>query len=108
MKAIIYSNRNQECERAQSFLESCHLDETIVYYLDKDFTIRQFKDEVGDGAEFPQKLCAYIISRVAVFITSYIGITYMFHNSLRINRPYKATGLYLFSVVYLLPMQSVM
>jgi hypothetical protein len=54
MKAIIYSNRNQECERAQSFLESCHLDETIVYYLDKDFTIQQFTDEFGEGSEFPQ------------------------------------------------------
>ena len=59
MKAIIYSNRNQECERAQSFLEACHLDETIVYYLDKDFTIRQFTDEFGDGAEFPQISIGY-------------------------------------------------
>ena len=53
MKAIIYSNRNQECERAQSFLESCNLDETIVNYLDKDFTIQQFTDELGEGSEFP-------------------------------------------------------
>jgi glutaredoxin-related protein len=59
MKAIIYSNRNQECERAQSVLEACHLDETIVYYLDKDFTIRQFVDEFGDGAEFPQISIGY-------------------------------------------------
>ena len=40
---------------AQSVLEeSCHLDETIVYYLNKDFTIRQFTDEFGEGSEFPQ------------------------------------------------------
>tara|TARA_R100000322_G_C5385422_1_gene177165 strand:+ start:391 stop:705 length:315 start_codon:yes stop_codon:yes gene_type:complete len=59
MKAIIYSNRNQECTRAQSLLESCHLDETIVYYLDKDFTIRQFTDEFGEGSEFPQIAIGY-------------------------------------------------
>tara|TARA_A100001201_G_C4046825_1_gene188473 strand:+ start:605 stop:919 length:315 start_codon:yes stop_codon:yes gene_type:complete len=59
MKAIIYSNRNQECERAQSFLESCHLDETIVYYLNKDFTIGQFTDEFGEGSEFPQIAIGY-------------------------------------------------
>ncbi len=54
MKAIIYSNRNQESERAQSFLESCHFDETVVYYLNTDFTIKQFVDEFGDESEFPQ------------------------------------------------------
>jgi len=59
MKAIIYSNRNQECTRAQSLLESCHFDETIVYYLDKDFTIRQFMDEFGEGSEFPQITIGY-------------------------------------------------
>ena len=59
MKAIIYSNRNQECERAQSMLEACHLDETIVYYLDKDFTIRQFVDEFGEESEFPQSAIGY-------------------------------------------------
>ena len=59
MKAIIYSNRNQECERAQSVLEACHLDETIVYYLDKDFTIQQFTDEFGEGSEFPQIAIGY-------------------------------------------------
>ena len=59
MKAIIYSNRNQECERAQSVLEACHLDETIVYYLDKDFTIRQFVDEFGEESEFPQIAIGY-------------------------------------------------
>ena len=59
MKAIIYSNRNQECERAQSVLVACHLDETIVYYLDKDFIIRQFYDEFGRTAEFPQISIGY-------------------------------------------------
>ena len=69
MKAIIYSNRNQECERAQSLLESCHLDETIVYYLDKDFTIRQFTDEFGEGSEFPQ--IALVINMLVVLRTPY-------------------------------------
>jgi glutaredoxin len=40
-------------------LEACHLDETIVYYLDKDFTIRQFVDEFGEESEFPQIAIGY-------------------------------------------------
>ena len=43
----------------QSLLESCHFDETIVYYLDKDFTIQQFTDEFGEGSEFPQIAIGY-------------------------------------------------
>ena len=54
MTGIIYSNRNQECERALSFLKSCGLSEVIVYYLDKDFTSKQFVDEFGFEAEYPQ------------------------------------------------------
>ena len=34
-------------------------DETIVYYLDKDFTIQQFTDEFGEGSEFPQIAIGY-------------------------------------------------
>ena len=52
MKAIIYSNRNQECERAESLLKSCAFDELITYYLSKDFTAKQFYDEFGRTAEF--------------------------------------------------------
>ena len=53
MKAIVYSNRNQECERALSYLESLGLDETIVYYLDQHFTTKQFLEEFGH-VEYPQ------------------------------------------------------
>jgi hypothetical protein len=54
VKAIIYSNRNQECERAQTLLSACKIDEVIVYYLDKDFTQKQFRDEFGTEVEYPQ------------------------------------------------------
>ena len=54
MKAIIYSNKNQECERAESLLKACAFDELITYYLNKDFTAKQFYDEFGRTAEFPQ------------------------------------------------------
>jgi hypothetical protein len=53
MKAIIYSNGNQECERASSLMDAVHLDGTIVYRLNQDFTERQFRDEFGLEAEYP-------------------------------------------------------
>lgn len=53
-QALIYSNGNQECERAAALLEAIHLDEVVVYQLDKDFTDVQFKSEFGDEAEYPQ------------------------------------------------------
>ena len=69
---IIYSNRNQEMNVRGRFTlpnhcsicssnrnQECHLDETIVYYLNKDFTIRQFVDEFGEGSEFPQIAIGY-------------------------------------------------
>ena len=52
MKAIIYSNGNQECERAASLMDAVHND-TIVYKLNKDFTETQFRDEFGEEAEYP-------------------------------------------------------
>jgi|TARA_B100000035_G_C20697550_1_gene421216 hypothetical protein len=52
MKAIIYSNGNQECERSEALLEAVHQD-TIVYKLGQDFTETQFRDEFGDEAEYP-------------------------------------------------------
>ena len=54
MKAIIYSDRNIECERAEALLEACEFDEVITYHMDKDFTNTQFQDEFGCGAPYPQ------------------------------------------------------
>ena len=53
MKAIIYSNGNQECERAAALMDAVHMDDTIVYILNKDFTERQFRDEFGEEASYP-------------------------------------------------------
>ena len=53
MQAIIYSNGNQECERAESLLASVK-EEVKVYKLNKDFTEKQFCAEFGTGAEYPQ------------------------------------------------------
>jgi len=57
MQPVIYSNGSQECERAESLLNSVQFNEcnnVKVVHLDKDFTIKQFKAEFGEGAEFPQ------------------------------------------------------
>ncbi|WLW36964.1 glutaredoxin [Synechococcus phage S-8S29] len=53
MKAIIYSNGNQECERAAALMDAVHMDDTIVYILNKDFTEEQFRDEFGEEATYP-------------------------------------------------------
>ena len=53
MQVSIYSNGNQECERASSLLKAVHLDEVVVYKLDKHFTEKQFRDEFGDEGEYP-------------------------------------------------------
>ena len=53
MQAIIYSNGSQECERAESLLNSVK-EEVKVYKLNKDFTEKQFCDEFGMEAEYPQ------------------------------------------------------
>ncbi len=53
IQSLIYSNGNQECERAKMLLQSFNED-IKEYVLDKDFTIRQFTDEFGNDAEFPQ------------------------------------------------------
>ena len=53
MLAVIYSNGNQESERAISLLET--LDAQILKYkLDKEFTQRGFEAEFGKEAEYPQ------------------------------------------------------
>ncbi|AOV61387.1 glutaredoxin [Synechococcus phage S-CAM22] len=53
MKAIIYSNDNMESDRACALMEAVHMDDTIVYKLNKDFTESQFRDEFGEEAEYP-------------------------------------------------------
>jgi len=53
MQASIYSNGNQECERASSLMKAVHIDEVVVYKLDTHFTEKQFKDEFGDEGEYP-------------------------------------------------------
>tara|TARA_R100000030_G_scaffold41802_1_gene31409 strand:- start:656 stop:895 length:240 start_codon:yes stop_codon:yes gene_type:complete len=53
MKAIIYSNGNMESDRAHALMEAVHMDDTIVYKLNKDFTESQFRDEFGEEAEYP-------------------------------------------------------
>ena len=53
MQAVIYSNGSQECERAGMLLKSIHED-FHEYFLDKDFTEKQFHAEFGVEAEYPQ------------------------------------------------------
>ena len=53
MQASIYSNGNQESERAHSLLKSVHLDEVVVYERGTHFTEKQFRDEFGDEVEYP-------------------------------------------------------
>jgi len=53
MLAIIYSNRSQECQRAVALLESLE-QKFIQYELNRDFSIKQFYEEFGTEAEFPQ------------------------------------------------------
>jgi len=53
VQAVIWSNHSLECERAESLLSS--VDEDVrVFYLDEDFTQRQFNAEFGEDAEYPQ------------------------------------------------------
>ena len=57
MQPIIYSNRSQECERAESLLTSVQFDDSVnvrVLLLDDDFTSNQFHAEFGAEAEYPQ------------------------------------------------------
>jgi len=46
MQAVIYSNGSQECERAGMLLKSIHED-FHEYFLDEDFTEKQFHAEFG-------------------------------------------------------------
>ena len=53
MQALIYSNGNQECERAKMLLNSLNED-TKEFLLGVDFSDRQFRAEFGSEAEYPQ------------------------------------------------------
>ena len=53
MKAVIYSNGNQECERITSLLKT--LDAQILEYkVNQHFTQRGFEAEFGPDATYPQ------------------------------------------------------
>ena len=52
-QAWIYSNGNQECERAAMLLTSIYSD-FHEYVLNKEFTESQFRAEFGSEAEYPQ------------------------------------------------------
>tara|TARA_S200002703_G_scaffold36372_2_gene31502 strand:- start:2976 stop:3215 length:240 start_codon:yes stop_codon:yes gene_type:complete len=52
-QAWIYSNGNQECERAGMLLKSMYND-FHEYTLNKEFTENQFRAEFGVEAEYPQ------------------------------------------------------
>ena len=53
MKAVVYTNGNQECERITSLLKS--LDAQIVEYkVNQHFTQRGFEAEFGENATYPQ------------------------------------------------------
>jgi|TARA_R100000030_G_scaffold23625_2_gene17024 hypothetical protein len=52
-RAWIYSNGNQECERASMLLTSIYSD-FHEYVLNKEFTESQFRAEFGSEAEYPQ------------------------------------------------------
>ena len=53
MQVSIYSNGNQESERAHSLLKAVHLDEVVVYQKGTHFTDKQFRAEFGDEVEYP-------------------------------------------------------
>ena len=58
MKAVIYSNGSQECERISHLLESLH-SEFHKYELGVHFSDRQFRAEFGSDAEYPQISIGY-------------------------------------------------
>jgi len=55
---ILYSNNNQECERAKMLLASVG-GEFLEYQLGKDFRESDFNSEFGSHAEYPQVAIGY-------------------------------------------------
>ena len=53
MQAVIYSNGNQECERAKTLLQKLNV-EILEYKLNQHFSERGFVEELGEEAEYPQ------------------------------------------------------
>ena len=53
MQALVYSNGSQESERAIMVLEACGQD-VRQFLLGVDFSDKQFRDEFGSEAEYPQ------------------------------------------------------
>ena len=53
MQAVIYSNGNQECERAKILLEKLNF-QILEYKLNQHFSERGFVEEFGPEAEYPQ------------------------------------------------------
>ena len=53
MEAVIYSNGNQECERAKTLLEKLNF-QLRIYELNQHFTQKGFNVEFGEEAEYPQ------------------------------------------------------
>ena len=53
MQAVIYSNGNQECERAKTLLQKLNV-EILEYKLNQHFSDRGFVEEFGERPEYPQ------------------------------------------------------
>tara|TARA_B100002019_G_scaffold215559_1_gene188138 strand:+ start:225 stop:464 length:240 start_codon:yes stop_codon:yes gene_type:complete len=53
IQALVYGNGSQESERAVMVLEACG-QEVRQFLLGADFSDRQFRDEFGSEAEYPQ------------------------------------------------------
>ena len=53
IQALVYGNGGQESERAVMVLEACGQD-VRQFLPGVDFTHKQFKDEFGPNAEYPQ------------------------------------------------------
>lgn len=53
MQAVIYSNGNQECQRAKTLLEKLNF-QILEYKLNQHFSARGFVEEFGEEAEYPQ------------------------------------------------------
>lgn len=55
---VLYSNGNQECDRARSLLETLKV-QIQEYKLNNHFTARAFISEFGEEAEYPQVSIGY-------------------------------------------------
>ena len=53
IEALVYSNGSQESERAKMVLEACG-QEVREFFLGVHFSDKQFRDEFGSEAEYPQ------------------------------------------------------